>query len=133
MIVDRYLGRKFDWHTMNCVTLVNEVWKDLTGVDLQLTNPPTWQLGDCTQHHGRMMQRLLDTGVIREVWVPEEPCIVSFYARAKYPHLAVFIEGAMLHATPGRGSVHEVLPPELLVGPMKARFGVHQCHSALKQ
>lgn len=127
MIVERYVGRPFDWTSMNCLLLCNEVWLDLTGVDLGFTNPPSWRLGDCLQHHGRIMNRLLDGGVIREVWAPEEPCIVSFHARGKYPHLAVYLEGGMLHATAGRGSIHEPIPEELLSGPRKARFGVQAC------
>lgn len=121
----KYLGRKFHYRKMNCVTIFNEAWKDLTGVDLGVGNAPTLMLGDCFQHTGRELQRLLDAGTIVQVFERRSPCIVTFLNYGRYPHVGIHIDGHLLHATFDSGSLFEKIEGRLAADLVEAKYWVN--------
>lgn len=124
--ISKYVGRRFHYRKMNCVTIFNEAWKDLTGVDLQITNSPTLKIGDCFQHTGREMQRLIDAGVVEQIPDRRNPCMVTFLNDGKYPHVAVHIDGHLLHATFDAGSLFEPIEGKLAEDLKTAKYWINK-------
>lgn len=76
MSVDKYFSRKYKPGVYDCFDFAREVWRDLTGINLQ------------SMMHAR--------GCI-EIPKPVNPCLV-FMERAKFvPHVGIFIRGRVLH------------------------------------
>lgn len=104
MSVDRYLDRKYNRTSYNCLHFVAEVWEAETGEDA----------GD---RLGALLAAASGAGLTRKhvraftrLDRPESPCFALMERPAGPPHVGIYIRGRILHITE-RGV--EFFPPSI--------------------
>jgi hypothetical protein len=103
VVSDDYMGRRFDLKRYNCWSLVRDVWRDMTGLDL----------GDLTPRRaglGALQAAATDASAgsaFERLQTPAPACIVLLEGR-DMPHVGVLLRGKLLHMTPA-GVRHEYL------------------------
>ncbi len=101
---DDYMGRAFDLKQYNCWSLVRDVWRDMTGLDL----------GDLTPRRAGLaaLQAAADEASegpgFQRLDKPAQACIVLLHRKRDMPHVGVLLRGKLLHMTP-MGVRHEHL------------------------
>lgn len=102
MSVNHYFGRRYDDEKYNCLHFTRDVWKDLTGEDLE--EKLAGLLGPTRQvrpSHFKAFRRLAK---------PESPCIMYMTQLGRDPHVGVYLRGSILHI---KSTGVEFLPPVL--------------------
>lgn len=101
MIVDHYLSKVFT-PKYNCWNFVQEVWQDITGVDL----------GDHTpldKSASSFMAAALDfASTLQPLADRQDPCIVLMLRKGIQPHVGVYYQGRLLHLN-ARGAEYRPL------------------------
>lgn len=88
MSIDCYLDRVYDHKSYNCLHFAIEVWKGLTGQDLDALLSAMMGAAPVGKHERRQIKRLA---------APCSPCIVIFQRAHKTPHIGVYVDGNVLH------------------------------------
>lgn len=89
--LDSFFTRRYNRTTYNCAHFVCEVWKELTGQDLEqeltgFLRPPKERYTDPALR--RKFKRLEQ---------PQSPCIVIMQRRGSVPHTGVYVRGKVIH------------------------------------
>jgi hypothetical protein len=103
-VVDKFLDRKLDRNSFNCLHLTRDVWLELTGEDL------SERLAGLMGRLGTKKLRRATVRAFRRLDAPISPCIVIMKLPHYQPHMGVFLRGKILHI-----QTHgvEFLPPSL--------------------
>lgn len=89
--VDKYLDRKLDRETYNCLHFSDDVWFDVTGERL------SERLGGLMGRLGTKRITKATVRAFRRLVEPVSPCIVIMKRPGAQPHMGVFIRGNVLH------------------------------------
>lgn len=92
MSIDKFLFRKFNEDTYNCMHFAAEVWADLTGEDL--AKKLGRLLFDSTDR--RRITRAIVRNFVR-LARPVSPCLVIMQRARSSPHIAVYVRGRVLN------------------------------------
>jgi hypothetical protein len=106
--VDPYLNRTFSFSSYNCWHFVQDVWKDLTGVDLGNQVPDDKSIASYNTRATDFSKKLT------KLPNKKDPCIVLMLRDRTQPHIGVYYKGRLLHLGP-RGA--EYRPLEHVTGP----------------
>lgn len=94
MSIDKYLDKRYNLKTYNCVHFACDVYREETGNDIHEI------------FYGLLLsraERFADFRKLRKMIKhsePVSPCIVLFQAPKTEPHVGVFIRGRVLHIQP---------------------------------
>lgn len=98
--VDPYLQWKYQQRTNNCWHLAQDVWSNLTGVDL----------GDQTPaEHSAMAytnRAVMVANTLKKLDKLQDPCLVLFQRKRLEPHIGVYYRGKVLHMN-SRGPAYQ--------------------------
>lgn len=104
MSLDSFFERQYNRDTYNCAHFAVEVWRSLTGQDIEQ---------ELTGFLRPVRDRRTDPGLRRtfqKLACPESPCLVLMQRTKSTPHAGVFLRGRIIHIHE-RGV--ECLPPEV--------------------
>lgn len=84
-------NRQYNRETYNCAHFVCDVWKELTGKDIEkelsgFLRPPK------ERQAGMDLRR-----TFRKLEKPESPCVVLMQRPGTVPHVGVFVRGKVIH------------------------------------
>jgi hypothetical protein len=88
--VDKYLSRRYNAKSYNCLHFVCEIWEDLTGTSITPYLTPVLVPGE----------RLLTSKVLKpftRIPVPANPSLVFMRRRPFAPHIGIYVDGRVLH------------------------------------
>lgn len=94
MSIDKYLNRKYNYQTYNCLHFSRDVWLDMTGIDI------TEKLNGLL---GKASDRMISTHTVKSfirLLNPISPCIVLMQRPRTSPHMGIYIDGSVLHIKP---------------------------------
>lgn len=89
--VDNYLSKQFVAGKYECWDMAKEVWKDITGQDIQQCRPIGYTRESVWMHVTSQQPHF------KELASPESPCLVLMQRANDVPHIGVFFEGRVLH------------------------------------
>lgn len=91
MNIDKFLDQKYNATTYNCGHYVAEVYKELTGVDIDYI---------CKSYYNDTVPEFLNLVRGREkLELPKSPCIAVMKMPNAINHAGIYIEGRILHLT----------------------------------
>ena len=108
----KYVGRKYDLATYNCVHLVSEIWMDAFSVDLLMRPPAPFTLLKAVRGVAQW-ERDLRPQVLEQVDTPDGVCLVIVNRKSEpLPHCGVSFDGKLLHINkPGIVRLDPLPPP----------------------
>lgn len=89
--VDLYLQWKFQQRQCNCWHLAQDVWSNLTGVDLGDQTPVEHSAMSYTN------RAMMVANTLKELDKLQDPCLVLFQRKRLEPHVGVYYHGKVLH------------------------------------
>lgn len=90
-MINKYLLKTYDRVNYNCWSFAQEVWAELTGVDLGNQTPEVRTPQAYTEKAERFSASL------QRLAAPVSPCLVLFQRANAEPHVGVFYKGNVLH------------------------------------
>lgn len=95
MSIDKYLNRRYNYKTYNCLHFTKDVWLDLTNIDI------TEKLQGLLE--GMICARKISSKTMSsftKLEKPMSPCIVLMQRPRTTPHVGIYIDGGVLHIKP---------------------------------
>lgn len=89
--VDPYLQKTLNTRTYNCWNFVQEVWRDLTGVDLGNQTPSDHSIESYKK------TAVAFSATLEKISEVQDPCIVLMLRDRVQPHIGVYYNGRLLH------------------------------------
>lgn len=88
---NRYLVKTYHPVDYNCWSFAQDVWAELTGVDLGNQTPPTHTPQAYTERAAEF------SSCLQKLDRPVSPCLVLMQRDRSEPHIGVFYKGNVLH------------------------------------